>query len=67
MLRTVPAGRRRLSRQHPGQRGLARAVAADQADLVAGRDLERRGLQQQPRASAQLKVIGGDHGKLIAP
>ena len=48
---------RRLARQHPGQRGLPRAVPADQADLVAGRDLERGRLQQQPGASAQLKVV----------
>ncbi len=64
-LRTVPAAGADLPREHPGQGGLSRAVPADQADLVAVRDLERGGLQQQAGASAQLKVVCGYH--FIAP
>ena len=52
-----------LARQHPGQRGLAGAVAADEADLVARGDLERGTLQQQPRASAQLNITCGNHAE----
>ena len=60
----APHGARRgerLTREHPGQRGLARAVPADQADLVARRDLEARVRQQQLRARAQLQAGRGDH------
>ena len=53
--------RERLTGEHPGQRGLARAVAAHQPDLVARGDLEARVGQQQLRARAQLQAARGDH------
>jgi hypothetical protein len=54
-------GRLGLAREHLGQRGLARAVPADQPDPVAGRDLEARLVQQQARARAQLDIFRRDH------
>ena len=54
-------GRLGLAREHLGQRGLARAVPADQPDPVAGRDLEARFVQQQARARAQLDVLCRNH------
>ena len=40
--------RRDLAGDQAQQRRLARAVAADQADLVAGRDRGRRVVEDQP-------------------
>ena len=50
--------------QDPRQRGLAGAVAADQADFVACGDLKRGRFKQQPRPSAQLDITSGNHQKL---
>ena len=47
-------GRTALARQHPREGRLAGAVPADEAYLVASRDLEAGGLKQQPCARAQL-------------
>ena len=55
-------GRQALAGEDLGQRGLAGAVAADQADLVARRDAEADVCHQQPRAGANLEMVGGDHG-----
>ena len=45
-----------------GQRGLARAVAPDQAHPVARGHPERRGVEEQAGARAQLDGGSGDHG-----
>ncbi|GAA2784185.1 hypothetical protein GCM10020219_064620 [Nonomuraea dietziae] len=50
-----------LTGQDLGEGRLARAVAADQADLVSWVDPERRVLDEQARARAQLDVTGDDH------
>ena len=55
-------GRQRLAGQDPGQRGLAGTVAADQADLVAGTDPERRVVDEDAGARADMQVASGDHG-----
>ena len=52
-----------LAGEDPGERRLAGAVAADQADLVAGADAEGRALQQQAGAGTQLDALGGDGHK----
>jgi hypothetical protein len=71
VLREVPdaagAGHRarrgqRLAGQDPGERRLSCPVATDQADLVAGRHPEGHVVHQQPRAGADLQMVGGDHG-----
>lgn len=56
-----PGGRLALASQHLQERGLASAVPADEADLVASRDLEGDIVDEQARASAQLKIINRDH------
>ena len=58
----MPAAGLALAGQDLGQSGLAGAVAADQADLVAGGDPEGRVLEQDARPGAELDVGGGDHG-----
>jgi len=50
-----------LTGQHAGERRLARAVAAHQADPVPRRDPERRTGEQAPGTDAQLDVVRGDH------
>ena len=55
------ADRQRLPRQHPRQRGLARAVPPHQADLVARGNLEARRLEQQLRARAQFEAACHNH------
>src|SRR3712207_6523053 len=57
----LATGRQPLTREDPGQRGLARAVAADEPDLVAGGDPERDTLHEQPGAGADLEVVDGEH------
>ena len=57
----MPAGGLALAGEHLGQRGLAGAVAPDQADPVAGGDPEGGALEQEARAGAQLDPGGGDH------
>ena len=56
-----------LAGQDAHGRGLARAVAADQADAVAGLHPQRRavGGQQRARAGADLEVRCGDHAALL--
>jgi hypothetical protein len=55
-----------LTGQHPRQRGLARPVTPDQADLVARGDLKAGVSEQQPRARAQLQVVRHDHEKPLS-
>ena len=57
------AGGDALAREALGEGGLARAVAADQADAVALGDTEGGGLDEDAGAGAQLDAGGGDHGK----
>ncbi len=52
---------RSLAGEDLGEGGLAGAVAADQADLVACRHAEADVLHQQPRPGSHLEVLGGDH------
>ena len=59
-LRTLSGGQR-LTGQDLGEGRLAGAVAADQADLVAGGDPEGDVGHQQARAGADLELVGGDH------
>ncbi len=54
-------GRLALAGQHPGQRGLAGAVATDETDSVAGPDPEARRLQQQPGSDPQFHALGCQH------
>ena len=54
-----------LAGQHPGQRGLARAVASDQADPVAGTDAEGGVLQQDSGADAHFDMGGSDHRTIV--
>ena len=54
-------GRLGLPGQHLGQRGLARAIPADQADPVPGGHLERRTVKQQACASPQFDFACHDH------
>ncbi len=49
-----------------GQGRLAGAVAADEADPVARGDLERRLVQQDAGADAQLDAVGGDHVQVLS-
>jgi hypothetical protein len=58
--RRVPAG------EHLRQGGLARAVAADQPDPVAGAHPEGRLAEQEPTAGAQLDAGGRDHAVLLS-
>ncbi len=59
------AGRgQRLAGERLGERGLAGAVAADQAHPVSRLDTEGDVLQQGARTCAQLDVLHGDHGFL---
>ncbi len=51
-----------LAGQDPGERGLAGAVASDEADPVAGPDPEAHAVHQQPGAGTHLELVGGDHG-----
>ena len=52
-----------LAGEHLGERGLARAVAADQADPVARGDAERGAVEEEPRTGAQLDPRGHDHNR----
>ena len=54
-----------LAGQHPGQRGLARAVASDQADPVARTDSEGGVLQQDSGADAHFDMGGSDHRTIV--
>ena len=49
-----------LAREHPHRGGLARAVATDQADPVAGLHAQHRVGQQDARSGPQFEVGGGD-------
>jgi hypothetical protein len=59
--RHPPADRLTLPGQHPGQRRLAGAIAADQTDPIGGRDPERGRPEQSAGAGAQLETGCGDH------
>ena len=59
-----PGGRHRLAGEDLGQRRLAGAVAADQPDLVAGRDPEGHVVHEQACAGSDLEMVGGDHGEV---
>ena len=61
MRRTVAAVGLALAGQHAQRGGLAGAVAADQADAVAGLDAQGGVGQQDPRPGPQLQVGCGDH------
>jgi hypothetical protein len=50
-----------LAGEEARQRGLAGAVAADEADLVAGGHTERDVRQKEPGADSHLDVACGDH------
>ena len=50
-----------LAGQDLGQRRLAGPVAPDQTDLVTRGDLERRAVDQQPRARAHLEILRDQH------
>ena len=52
------------SGQYLGHGGLAGAIAAHQADLIALVDAEGNVFHQQARAGAQFKVLYGNHGCL---
>jgi len=56
------ARRLELAGQRPQQGGLAGAVAADQADPVAGSDGERDVGKQKMGADADVDTANGDHG-----
>ena len=58
----VAGSRQGLTGEDPGHRGLAGAVAADQADLVSRSHAEGDVCHQQARAGAHLEVVHGDHG-----
>ena len=57
------ARREGLAGEDPGQRGLPGAVAADQADAVAGRDPEGDVVHQQARTGAHLELGDSDHDR----
>src|SRR5690606_30005112 len=57
----LPGGRERLAGDGLGERGLPGAVAADETDLVAGRDAERGAGQQQARTGTKLEIADSDH------
>ena len=50
-----------LADEHAEQRGLARAVGADDADDAAARQREREVVDEQPVAVALAQVLGLDH------
>ncbi|GGW98169.1 hypothetical protein GCM10010383_30420 [Streptomyces lomondensis] len=60
-----PGGGPQGARQGVQQSRLSRAVAADQADAVAGGDVEGDAGQQQTRAHAHVDVTNGDHEKTL--
>ena len=54
--------RSELAPDQPQQRGLAAAVAPDQADPVPGRQMDARVLEQQAAADPQGHVVEMQHG-----
>jgi hypothetical protein len=60
-----PGGGPQGARQSVQQGRLSRAVAADEADAVAGGDVEGDAGQQQTRAHAHVDVTNGDHEKTL--
>ncbi len=57
------AGGLALSREDLGERGLAGAVAADEADLVPRAHPERDVLHEDAGADAQLQLVYSEHGE----
>jgi hypothetical protein len=51
-----------LSADHPHERGLARSVAAQEADPLAGFDLARNPVEQGGPAKANPQVLHSDEG-----
>src|SRR5690606_4720480 len=60
-------GRLSLAGEDARQRGLARAVAADEADLVAGADAEAGVSEQDLSACAHLDLVCSDHVERNSP
>ena len=56
-------GGEQVAGEHLGQRGLAGAVATDQADLVAVGDAERDVRHEHAGAHADLEVVHGEHSE----
>ena len=56
-------GGQRLPRERPREGRLARAVAPDEADLVAPVDAEVHVLHEQARSHADLQVMHGEHSE----
>ncbi|KAJ1683511.1 hypothetical protein LUZ63_021265 [Rhynchospora breviuscula] len=52
-----------ITGEHLGEGGLAGAVAADEADLVAVRDAERHLRHQDACADADLEIVHGEHSR----
>src|SRR5262249_42568272 len=57
---------RDFARDDPEQRGLAGAVAADQADAGAGRQGDRGAFEQNPPADRVADLVEAEHGGAIA-
>ena len=57
----LPGGRFDLAAEHPEQAGLAGAVAADEADLVAGHDGEAGRLDDEPTADLHREPLRLQH------
>src|SRR5690606_20840230 len=57
----TPARRQLVTCEHLGQSRLSRAVATDEADLVAVAHAERHVLHQEAGANANLEVVHGKH------
>jgi hypothetical protein len=51
-----------LAADQPQERRLAAAIAADKADLVPGRNMRARPLQERPAADAKRDVVQVQHG-----
>ena len=64
--RDLPRRRLGLPRERLGQGRLAGAVAPDEADPVAGGDLEGGLVQEHAGADAQLDAVSGDHGRVLS-
>ena len=62
----LPAGRRELAAQHFEQAGLARTVAADEADLVTGAQPEGRIGYNDASADFYAERLGLEHSSMMA-
>ena len=57
---------RDVAGDHAEQRGLAGAVAPDQADAAAGRDARGRAFQKSAAGNADGEVVDDKHARLLA-